>query len=158
MFDIKIFSEAKKYLYRLDNLSKYKTCMDIDGFLKRAKSLLVVVSTPPTVGYEEFTDKVRHYNTLPPFVFSTPSFPNKTFVKFVSIYAAYLYDAVKLYANALDELLRNETRELTDEIILNHASNGSAIIDTMKEFKSYKSKFFPLFSVTGTLEITSRQH
>jgi guanylate cyclase, other len=114
--------------------------MEIDGFLKRARSLLVVVSTPPTIGYENFTDAVRKYNFLSPFNFTSPIFPNKLFVKFVSIYAAYLYDAVKLYASALHELLKNETQELTDEVVISLASNGSAIVDTMKEFKSYKSE------------------
>lgn len=55
--------EAKKYLYRVEQFSKYKSCHEIEGLTKRARSLLVVVSTPPTTKYEEFTDKVREYNT-----------------------------------------------------------------------------------------------
>jgi guanylate cyclase, other len=124
----------------VEQFTKYKSCNEIDGFTKRARSLLVVVSTPPTTGYEEFTDKVRHYNTLPPFEFTTPTFPNKQFVKFVSIYAAYLYDSVKIYADALHVLLSKEERELSDEVIKDVASNGTAIISTVIGFKSYKSK------------------
>lgn len=139
-------------MYRVENLSKYKKCDEIDGFLKRARSLLVIVSTPPTIGYKDFTDKVRLYNTLPPFELTSPNFPNKSFVKFVSIYAAYLYDAVKLYASALNGLLMNETRELTDELIREIASNGSAVIDTMKGFQKYRSnKFEKTFLKTITL-------
>lgn len=79
--------EAKKYLYRVEQFSKHKSCQEIEGLTKRARSLLVVVSTPPAPKYEsEFTDKVRKYNTKPPFEFASPVFPNKQFVKFVSIY------------------------------------------------------------------------
>lgn len=38
----------------------------------RAKSLLVVVSTPPTENYGNFTTKVREYNAREPFNFTTP--------------------------------------------------------------------------------------
>lgn len=125
----------------MEQFTKYKSCNEIDGFTKRARSLLVVVSTPPTIGYEDFTDKVRIYNTRPPFEFTTPTFPNKQFVKFVSIYAAYLYDSVKLYASALNELLSKEQRPLTDEVIKDVASNGTAIIKTVIGFKTYRSEW-----------------
>lgn len=140
--DVSINSrEAKKYLYRVEQFSKYKSCQEIEGFTKRARSLLVVVSTPPATKYEEFTDKVRKYNTKPPFEFATPFFPNKQFVKFVSIYAAYLYDSVKLYALALHQLLTKEERPLTDEVIRDVASNGTAIIDAIIQNRTYRSKF-----------------
>lgn len=135
-----LIREAKKYLYRVEQFSKHKSCKEIEGFEKRARSLLVVVSTPPTKNYEEFTDKVRKYNQMSPFNFTSPSFGNKSFVKFVSIYAAYLYDAVKLYAWALDKLLRLEKRELTDDVILEVASNGTAIIDSIIQNRTYRSK------------------
>lgn len=63
---------------------KYKTCFHDNKltFLKRARSLLVVVSTPPTQNYEDFTEKVGEYNTREPFNFSTPKlFFNKNFAK-----------------------------------------------------------------------------
>lgn len=131
--------EAKKYLYRLDQLARYNSCDQIEGFEKRASSLIVVVSTPPTKNYEEFSDKVRKYNEKKPFEFKNPSFPNKTFQTYVSIYAAYLYDAVKLYANALDKLLRREKRSLTDEVIREIASNGTTIIDAIIQENKYPS-------------------
>lgn len=133
--------EAKKYLYRVEQFSRYKSCNEIEGFTKRARSLLVVVSTPPTTKYEEFTDKVRKYNTQEPFNFTTPFFPNKQFVKFVSIYAAYLYDSVKLYALALHQLLTREERPLTDEVIREVASNGTAIIGAIIHNQTYQSEF-----------------
>lgn len=123
----------------MEQLSKYKSCNEIEGFTKRARSLLVVVSTPPSALYEEFTDKVRKYNTKPPFEFADPIFPNKLFVKFVSIYAAYLYDSVKLYALALHQLLTQEVRTLTDEVIREVAANGTAIIDAIIQNRTYKS-------------------
>lgn len=59
--------------------------------------------------------------------------------QFVSIYAAYLYDSVMLYALALDKLLRNETRPLTEEVIRDVASNGTRIVETIINNKTYKS-------------------
>ena len=143
------FREAKKYLYRLDHFSKYKSCNEIEGFTKRARSLIVVVSTPPTKNYEEFTAKVRIFNERQPFEFRNPNFPNKQFVKFVSIYAAYLYDAVKLYANALHKLLKKEehARPLTEEVIREIASNGTAIINAIIQEKKYPSKLITFFSI-----------
>lgn len=39
----------------------------------RARSLLVVVSTPPTENYGSFTAKVKEYNSKEPFNFLTPT-------------------------------------------------------------------------------------
>uniref|UniRef100_T1GUN6 Receptor ligand binding region domain-containing protein n=1 Tax=Megaselia scalaris TaxID=36166 RepID=T1GUN6_MEGSC len=58
---------------------------------------------------------------------------------YVSIYAAYLYDSVKLYAWALDKLLRQEPSPLTDEQIYEVASNGTKIIETIIQNRTYKS-------------------
>jgi len=38
---------------------------------------MVVVSTPPTSNYEEFTKKVRHYSTIDPFNFYVPELLKK---------------------------------------------------------------------------------
>lgn len=62
------------------------------------------------------------------------------FTQFVSIYAAYLYDSVKLYAWALDKLLRQEERILTDDVIYDVASNGSRIIETIIKNRTYRSE------------------
>lgn len=67
----------------------------------------------------------------------------------MSIYAAYLYDSVKLYSWALDKLLRQESRPLTEEVIREVASNGTSIIETIIKNRTYKS-------VTGaTIKIDS---
>lgn len=62
-------------------------------------------------------------------------------MQFVSIYAAYLYDSVKLYAWALDKLLKQESRPLNDDTIYDVASNGTRIIETIIKNRTYKSKF-----------------
>lgn len=38
---------------------------------------MVVVSTPPTSNYEEFTKKVRYYSTIDPFNFHVPELLRK---------------------------------------------------------------------------------
>lgn len=140
-YSLNICREAKKYLYRVEQLNKYKSCNEIEGLTKRARSLLVVVSTPPTTKYDEFTEKVRNYTSRPPFEFKDTFFnKHKTYVKYVSIYAAYLYDSVKLYAKALHQLLTIEKRPLTDDVIREVASNGTAIIEAIIMNGSYKSK------------------
>jgi guanylate cyclase, other len=110
--------------------------------MKRARSLIVVVSTPPSQVYRDFTDKVREYNGKEPFKFIPGNFPKRSFVKYVSIYAAYLYDSVKLYALALHQLLTKEQqlRPLTDDVIREVASNGTAIIDSIIQNRTYKSE------------------
>jgi guanylate cyclase, other len=147
-----MFREAKKYLYRTNMLSRLNSCNEIEGLTRRARSLLVVVSTPPTTKYDEFTDKVRQYNTLPPFEFHDPFFNHKkSYMKYISIYAAYLYDSVKLYAKALHQLLTKEKRPLTDDVIREVASNGTAIIEAIIQNRTYKSEstlllfFFVMF-------------
>lgn len=53
----------------------------------------------------------------------------------VSIYAAYLYDSVKLYARALDQLLRDYPEIDVQDI----ASNGTLIIETIIRNHTYQS-------------------
>lgn len=139
-------------------------CDETEAFKRRARSLLVVVSTPPTENYENFTKIVREYNAKEPFNFTTPSLfhinniskvwifdilwfmfiPWRPYFQYVSIYAAYLYDSVKLYAWALDQLLRREKDPLTDDKIYEVASNGTRIIETIIQNRTYKSKYFGL--------------
>ncbi|XP_055316758.1 receptor-type guanylate cyclase Gyc76C-like [Sitodiplosis mosellana] len=132
--------EAHRYLFKPDQLTKLQRCNEIDNFAKRGRSLLVVVATPPTENYEKFTEKVREYNTKAPFNFTLPVLFNN-YTKFVSIYAAYLYDSVKLYAWALDKLLKQEQEErpLTDKLIQEVAENGTRIIETIIKNRTYKS-------------------
>jgi len=144
--------------------------MEEKNFLKRARSLLVIVASPPSPEkYEVFTSKVLDYTSKDPFKFKTPNvFTNVSYVKastlftlsvqvlwfdhnaettfvdlqFVSIYAAYLYDSVMLYARALDFLLRAKANggELTGEMIDEVAYNGTLIIETLVKNITYQSK------------------
>lgn len=118
-------------------MNTLKNCLDIKDFLKRARSLLVVALTPPIQSYENFTEKVREYTSKEPFNFFIPDLFNySNFEKYVSIYAAYLYDSVKLYATALDQLLREQPDRTLEEI----ASNGTQIIETIIRRHTYQSK------------------
>jgi len=67
----------------------------------------------------------------------------KNHLQFVSIYAAYLYDSVMLYARTLDFLIRNKAngRELTAEMIDEIAYNGTLIIQTLVNNITYQSKY-----------------
>lgn len=57
----------------------------------------------------DFAQKVRQYNQLPPFSFSSSQF--KKFKIHVPIYAAHLYDSVILYARALDSVIKARREE-----------------------------------------------
>lgn len=65
-------------------------------------------------------------------------------LQFVSIYAAYLYDSVMLYAKALDHLLyakaNLDLQNLTGEMIDEVAKNGTQIIQTIIKNITYQSK------------------
>lgn len=116
--------------------------------MKRARSLIVIASTPPTRNYENFTEVVRNYTNNPPFNLKVPdAFKiQKKFKTFISIYAAYLYDSVYLYARALDRLIKAKQEELkknnsfiTEDIIREIASNGTSIIGEIIKQHSYTS-------------------
>ncbi|XP_050577138.1 receptor-type guanylate cyclase Gyc76C-like [Bombus affinis] len=126
--------EAQKYLWKPEHFDNLRNCLEPKDFLKRARSLMVVVSTPPTQNYEEFTKKVREYSSKEPFNFVIPELLRK-YEKYVSIHAAYLYDSVKLYARALDQLLRDQPEHTLEEI----ASNGTQIIETIIRNHTYQS-------------------
>ncbi|XP_020815689.1 receptor-type guanylate cyclase Gyc76C [Drosophila serrata] len=140
--DMMVYSEreAEKYLRKVDQIAQMSNCHSTENFNQLARSLLVVASTPPTKGYAQFTEQVEKYNSKDPFHFDIPKlFVDSKFTKFISIYAAYLYDSVKLYAWAVDKMLRQETRVLTDEVIFEVASNGTRVIDTIIKNRTYMS-------------------
>lgn len=122
-------------------LDKFHTCYNHQAdFENRGKSLFVVVPTAPKKEYEDFGDIVREYNSKAPFYFNTPKiFENINYEKFITLYAAYLYDSVRLYAKALDKLLKGYP-ELTDEIIELVASDGVTILNSIIEERNYTSK------------------
>ncbi|XP_023949227.1 receptor-type guanylate cyclase Gyc76C [Bicyclus anynana] len=138
--------ESLKYLIKTEDRGATLVCPKTNWelpFKKRAQSLLVVVSSEPEGSYELFTSKVRDYNSMKPFEFPLPAVFEKKFNKFVSIYAAYLYDSVKLYATALHTLIEEETtyknESLTYEKLMTIATNGSLIVSKMIHITPFKS-------------------
>ncbi|VVD03545.1 unnamed protein product, partial [Leptidea sinapis] len=137
--------ESLKYLMKLEDRGSGYVCPNnTPEFRKRAQSLLVVVSSEPERSYENFTSKVQMYNNKEPFGFHYPAvFEHKFKNVFVSIYAAYLYDSVKLYATALHKLIEEETtfknETLTWGKLRSIATNGSKIVSTMIRITPFKS-------------------
>ncbi|KAG5888051.1 hypothetical protein JTB14_032859 [Gonioctena quinquepunctata] len=122
---------AHQYLWKGEILNKNKMCQDIpdfEGFRKRAKSLFIIAPTAPTQNFRNFSENVQNYNTKPPFNFKVSELI--PWEAYVSIYAAYLFDSVKLYASALHHLLL-EQPFLNETIIDEIASNGTKIIETI---------------------------
>ncbi|KAG8192571.1 hypothetical protein JTE90_015205 [Oedothorax gibbosus] len=77
---------------------------EIEDVAKKAfQSYLGVVGSPP-VGFEDFTVKVNKYMQLPPFNFPNPV-SRLGGMKRVPAEGAYLYDAIYVYARALNECL-----------------------------------------------------
>lgn len=111
---------------------------DMKRLQARARSLLVVVSTEPTVNYNNFLEQVRAYNIKAPFNFTTPRLFIK-YDKYISISAAYLYDSVRLYAWALDKLLRQQPQPVTPDVIRSVSLDGARIIETIIQNRTYKS-------------------
>ncbi|RZF40473.1 hypothetical protein LSTR_LSTR000352 [Laodelphax striatellus] len=69
--------DAVHYLWQPEQwsaiTSRPGTCEDSKDFYKRARSLLVIVLSPPNEDYIHFTDKVRDFNQREPFNFTFPS-------------------------------------------------------------------------------------
>jgi guanylate cyclase len=116
--------------YDSENPSKYLRGLlrdESDPVAQKAfRNYLGVVPSSP-VGFENFTILVNSYMERPPFNFPNPLI----FVggaKRIRAEAAYLYDAVHLYAKALIQVMDEN----------GDPRNGTAIVDHMKE-THYKS-------------------
>ncbi|XP_076326549.1 receptor-type guanylate cyclase Gyc76C-like isoform X3 [Tachypleus tridentatus] len=106
-------AQSHNYLWRSDLLDN-----DARVAMQAAQSLLVIVPTPPTKeNYTKFEDKVRLYNERPPFNFASPR-PNLK--KHITVYAAYLYDAVRLYGEALSKVLKVEGDPRDGKQVIKH--------------------------------------
>ncbi|XP_065215796.1 receptor-type guanylate cyclase Gyc76C-like isoform X2 [Planococcus citri] len=137
--------EADFYLWLADDLSKNSKCTDVEPVQRierRAKSILAIVGSPPTANYQDvFIKDVLYANTQDPFNFPMPEvLSRESMRKFVTIHAAYLYDALMLYANALFGLIdqlpeANKTLESLDAI----EANGTEIIQYIMKKGTYNS-------------------
>ncbi|XP_041363434.1 receptor-type guanylate cyclase Gyc76C-like [Gigantopelta aegis] len=85
--------------------------------VEASRSLLVITYSPPSkpAQYEYFKKEVNKYNQLAPFYFREPF----GYGKKISVYAAYLYDAVILYARALRSVLSENGSMLNGTAIIN---------------------------------------
>ncbi|XP_042897252.1 receptor-type guanylate cyclase Gyc76C [Parasteatoda tepidariorum] len=114
-------AESYQYFWRVDMRPYLK-----EMAMKAAKSLLVIVPSPPhDKGYHDFEEKVRNYNFEEPFKFPN----NLPYPKHITEFAAYLYDSVILYAEALAKTL--EEKE--------DPRNGTFIIQKIIEKEVYRS-------------------
>jgi len=106
-----------------EHFSNLKNCLEPKDFLKRARSLMVVVSTAPTKNYEEFTKKVRYYNSIEPFNFIVPELLRKyekvfldgkliVNVRTASILLYNLRFSTYRFTRHISTILSNYTREL----------------------------------------------
>lgn len=98
-----------------------------DDNLKAFEPVMLLVPRPPlNKQWEPFLDDVRKRNEEPPINGLSQSMHGKENVKFykinVPIYAAYLYDAVTVYARTLDAVLKDG----------GSANNGTAIIEKIR--------------------------
>lgn len=142
--DIMTYSrrEALKYLWRHQDIINQKqntTCDKLPNFdMELSRSLLVVAPSPPDHAYENFSVQVNEYGKLPPFNFAGGLLARVGFnkPKEVSIYAANLYDAVILYAQALHNLRVGRPR---NESIQELARDGRALFSEIIKMKSYTS-------------------
>ncbi|XP_070186172.1 guanylate cyclase 32E-like [Littorina saxatilis] len=123
-----IFIDQRSRTVEPDPLKYFKRSFDtsIVRFRHGERALLVVKPTAvaSTTNSSRFHEIVRYYNSQPPFEFF--SFGNLT--KLITDYAAYLYDAVLLYAKAV--------RLVIDDG--GNVRNGTAIINKIRG-RSYKS-------------------
>ncbi|XP_074036399.1 guanylate cyclase 32E isoform X2 [Leptinotarsa decemlineata] len=145
MEEKKLFDKGEYFVVGVDieqydnkNPTKYLQGLlrdDADPIAKKAyRSYLGVVSSSP-VGFENFTSLVNFYMEKEPFKFPNPltilgGVKRVNIKKILQIRAeaAYLYDAVHLYARSLIKILD----------VGGDPKNGTAIIDSMKEMH-YKS-------------------
>ncbi|XP_067128746.1 receptor-type guanylate cyclase Gyc76C-like [Centruroides vittatus] len=124
--EVDVDSTAHKYLWKY--LEGQDTALVDEKVAQRIiQSLLVVRATLPNgKEYYEFTDKVREYNLKSPFNHISPF---KERQMHVTVEAAYLYDAVMLYAESLAKVLEAEE----------DPKNGTSIIQNIIKKKTYQS-------------------
>lgn len=129
-------SYSYKYFWRLDMDPGTKKTM-----IEAARSLLVVVTSPPSVStYSDFEENVRIHNALPPFNFTQPFINLK---KHITVYASYLYDAFMLYADALEDTIK-----AGDDIY-----DGATIVKRIINRKNYQSVTGPWMNIDSNGDV-----
>ncbi|XP_064478451.1 receptor-type guanylate cyclase Gyc76C-like isoform X2 [Ornithodoros turicata] len=100
---------------------------DLVALHKACRNLLIIQSTMPHGRpYSDFVKKVIEYNMKEPFNFP----PGITqFLRHITIYASYLFDAVIVYAEAATELIRKNV----------NIRDGHAVIQEIKGRERYTS-------------------
>ncbi|XP_054711320.1 LOW QUALITY PROTEIN: guanylate cyclase 32E-like [Uloborus diversus] len=108
--------------YEIQNPRRYLKGLlrdEIEEVAKNAfQSYIGIVGSPP-VGFEDFTVKVNKYMQLPPFNFPNPV-SRLGGMKRVPAEGAYLYDAVYVYARALNECLLHNDNPLDGRGIMKY--------------------------------------
>ena len=150
-------------------VSEISNCSELESpSPQAAQSLLMIVTTTPDESFAEFSNKVREFNTKEPFNFFEPSifhgyrrvrssschfFPrvsSRAYPRFdaqhVPMYAAHLFDAVILYAEALNSSIAELSASVSDaelepEQIAELAKDGKSLFKRIKSRK-YNSKSF----------------
>uniref|UniRef100_A0A3B4UBZ9 Guanylate cyclase n=1 Tax=Seriola dumerili TaxID=41447 RepID=A0A3B4UBZ9_SERDU len=105
----------------VDNLWKY--AMNIDQATMRAFDMAFIIGQKPYEGYEYYDFFERVFERLKGHPFRS----NLTSIKEVSPYAAYLHDAVLIYAMGLKEVLKDEKDPRDGRELLQRLKNKSNI-------------------------------
>lgn len=111
-----------------------------------------ILSSPPS-GFEDFSRKVNHYLQLPPFQFDNPvnEFGGQRRVSYLQIEsgpcimmspqippeAAYLFDAVFVYARALNDSLKNGQDPRDGKVIFQHVKDKPYHSESRDCYQSY---------------------
>ncbi|TMW50809.1 hypothetical protein DOY81_004138, partial [Sarcophaga bullata] len=123
--------------YDADNPDKYLRGLLLDKPDKRAEQAFqsyLGIFPSATIAFEEFAKKVNKYMEQPPFNFPNPlGYFGGT--KQISAEAAYLYDAVHLYANALRKVIE----------MGGNPKNGTAIIEVLKGSKYHSAMGYHVY-------------
>ncbi|XP_071130761.1 guanylate cyclase 32E-like [Mytilus edulis] len=123
-----------------------------DSSVKAFQHFIGVVQSPPIYpDYENFSEHVNHYLELPPFNFTNP-LKKYGAKKIIKSEAAFLYDAVWLYARAADQTIQEG----------NDIANGTYIFSKLigmryKSAMGYISRINSVGDAEGNFSMISRK-
>lgn len=137
-----------EYLYKIDQIMKLQNCREIENLDKRGRSLLVVVATPPSGNYDEFSEKVREYDTKPPFNFAIPPLFNNSSSKvnfFSLLFNRVFYFSLSLFAHIQRALWLHSKSTIYRWMDTFHNCKTVHFIDLRYEVKEFVRKAFMKF-------------